>query len=176
MARPMVVLALLALVDSRGASGFVCNFPVQRLTGLAFVADESVVKLDLTVKLGGPECVPILLSGRFRCQRVGFRTLGVRFTTSARGRCPGTAGKIDGFLYAPRTTNEDGVADVVIGSTFNDRTVCTVSGVSPTAQDPLGTIGGPLPAVFGQLLCTGPSGNAVAAGPVQLLRLPLPRL
>jgi hypothetical protein len=176
MARALVLLALLALVGSRGAWGFVCNYPVQRLTGLAFVADESVVKLDLAIKLSGPECVPVAIGGRFRCQRVGSRTLGVRFTRS--GRCPGTVGQINGFSYAPRVTNvdADGVADVEIDGKFTNGTICAVSGVSPAAQDSLGTIGGPLPAVFGQLLCTTPSGEITAKGPVQLLRLPLPRL
>src|SRR5262249_28271956 len=58
---------LVLVVAPRCAAGFACNYPTQRLTGLADIGRrDSVVKRDLTVRVIGPECEVLIDGGRLR--------------------------------------------------------------------------------------------------------------
>jgi hypothetical protein len=167
----VVVLVTLFLLWHPGyALSFLCEYPTQRLIGLADVGGDRFVRLDLSVKIVGPECEVVIAGGRFQCSPVGVRTLGVRFTPPARGRCPGSNGEVMSGTYARRVA-ESTIADVVVESVLENGTRCTISGVSAAAR-----LGGPLPSLLGTLSCVGPSGEIVAKGPIELLRRPLPPL
>lgn len=171
LTRALLLLALVALIAPQSASCFFCRYPIQRLTGLAHLAD-GFVKLDLDVKLIGPECEVTIDGGRFRCSRVGYRTLGVRFTPPARGRCPAATGTVlpGPSSYVPRSNGEP-IADVVIEVRLKSGGECTIAGLSPTI-----TLGGPIASILGTILCKRPSGEPVGQGSVELLRRPLPPL
>ena len=175
MARATLWFILVLVVAPRCAAGFACNYPTQRLTGLADIGRRgSFVKLDLTVRVIGPECEVLIDGGLLRCSRVGSRTLGVRFASTARGRCPGSAGRITDGSYTPRSElAEPTLADVTLEARLENGSRCTISGVSPRFS--LGGVFlGPLPSLFGHMTCQTRSGSPLGAGTVQLLRRPLP--
>jgi len=154
MSRGPIFLALVVLIAPRCASGFFCKYPTQRLTGLADIREGGgAVKLDITVHLIGPECDVVITGGRLRCSRVGFRTLGVRFTPPARGRCPAAGARIVGGSYVPRSADaEPTIADVTIDAELENGGACIISGVSPWSTFG-GVFSGPLASLFGHMTC-----------------------
>src|SRR2546428_13356025 len=148
MARVLALLAFVALMTPQSSSGFFCKYPTQRLTGLANLGDR-YVRLDLAVRLSGPECEVLIVGGRFRCSRMGVHAFGGRFTAPVRGECPGTMGTILTGSYVPWSSGEP-IVDLVIEARLENGAECTISGLSPAV-----TIGGPIASVLGPLLCKG---------------------
>jgi len=179
MARPLLALVCAALVAPGSALGYVCRYPVQRLTGLANLTEggegAQFVKLDLTVKLLGPECDVIFFRGALKCQRVRSRTFRDEFIPAARGRCRGVGGRVlASSSYSPRN-GEPAVADVVVETQRAGGGTCVISGVTVSVLSIAPALNVPLPALVGQINCQTASGAPVATGVVQLLRLPLPQ-
>lgn len=173
MVRMFLLLALVVLTTPEHAWSFVCKYPTQRLTGFAGFDNSEFIKLDLTVRLLGPECQPELAGGHIRCRTVGPRTLGVRFTAPARGKCPGPGGRVVDLSYVPRSNlAEPTLADVSITGRMGNGVTCTISGVTARFNSG-GAFSGPFPLLIGHLTCEGGS-DSTPEGTVELLRLPLP--
>src|SRR5262249_4044845 len=143
MARATLWFILVLVVAPRCAAGFACNYPTQRLTGLADIGRRgSFVKLDLTVRLIGPECEVLIDGGLLRCSSVGSRTLGVRFASTARGTCPGWAGRITDGSYTPRSElAEPTLADVTLEARLVGRGLPRTAPVALRAHDLSDAIG-----------------------------------
>lgn len=166
MVRTVLLLASVALAAPPGAAGFICHYPVQRLTGFAELNDR-FIKLDLDVQLVGPDCEILVGGGTVRCAPARPRTFGLFFDRPELGHCPARHGTIRGGFYVPRDRQR--IADVVIETTLANGDTCTIAGTSPTA-----IIGGPIPSLLGTILCRSPGGEPVGEGSVELLRRPLP--
>ena len=175
MCLPFVFFIMVLVAAPRQGWGYFCTYPTQQLTGLALLEDrDQGIKLDLTLGMYGPECQPELRQGRLRCSMVGARTLDVRFTAPARGKCPGPGGRIVDFSYERRSQiAEPTLADVSIVAKMGNGVTCTIIGVTASFNWGGKIFGGRLPFLIGSMTCEGP-GAPVGKYEVELLRLPLP--
>lgn len=163
--RALAVAAVTSLGCAGPASAFVCDFPTQRLVGLAEMRDRWV-KLALSLRLSGPECEVQIEGGTLRCTPVGSTTLGIRFTTTARGECLGP-GRVTGGSWKRRA--ERTLADVVVEVALEGGGHCRFVGTAPVTR-----IGGPIPSLLGTWECLRRDGSRRGDGSVELLRRPAP--
>lgn len=103
--------------------------------------------------------------GHLRCTPVGARTLGTRFTESARGECPGNGRVIGGSLA--RRTEERTLADVAVDVALDGGGTCRFVGTAPVTR-----IGGPVPSLLGTWECRRRDGTLRGDGAIELLRRP----
>jgi hypothetical protein len=161
--RAFAATAAICLACAAPTFAFVCDFPTQRLVGLAEMQDRWV-RLALSLRLSGPECEVVIDGGTLRCTPVGSTTLGIRFTETARGECPGS-GRVTGGSWRRRA--ERTLADVVVDVELDGGGQCRFLGTAPVTR-----IGGPIPSLLGTWDCLRRDGTRRGDGSVELLRRP----
>jgi hypothetical protein len=173
MVRALVGLTVAALMAPSSASAFFCRYPRQHLTGVVDLGGDQFVRLDLWLRLIGPECEVTLDGGRVQCRALSRYTLGMEFSATARGTCPADRGTIRNLSYVRRTG--DPIADVRLELQFANGEQCTVAGVSPAPMLGGPIFGGPVSSLAGRIACSSATGVPIGDGDAEFLRNPLPR-